>query len=39
MNMHLNPSRRNNSESMEVRVVVLVRDTSSGPVLYNCEVS
>ena len=37
--LHLKPSRGNNSDSMEVRVVILVRDTSSWPVLYNCEVS
>ena len=29
----------NNSESMKARVVILVRNTSSRPVLHNCEVS
>ena len=33
--MHLQLSRGNNSESMKVRVVILVRDTSSRPVLHN----
>ena len=37
--LHLKPSRRNNSKRMRARVVVLVRDTSSWPVLHNCEVS
>ena len=37
--LHLKPSRGNNSESMKPRVVILVRDTSSWPVLHNCEVS
>ena len=37
--LHLKRSRGNNSESMKVRVVILVRDTSSWPVLHNCEIS
>ena len=37
--LHLKPSRGNNSESMEARVVIPVRDTSSWPVLHSCEVS
>ena len=39
MTMHLKPSRGNNSESMKARVVILVRDTSTWPVLHNCELS
>ena len=39
MKLHLKPSRGNNSESMKARVVILVRDTSSWPVLHSCEVS
>ena len=39
MKLHLKPSRENNSESMKARVVILVRNTSSWPVLHNCEVS
>ena len=37
--LHLKPSRRNNSKSMIGRVVTLVRDTLSWPVLHKCEVS
>ena len=37
--LQLKPSRGNNSESMTGRVVILVRDTSSWPVLQNCKVS
>ena len=37
--LHLKPSRGNNSERMKARVIILVRDTSSRPVLHNCEVS
>ena len=37
--LHLKQSRGNNSESMKARVVILVNDTSSWPVLHNCEVS
>ena len=37
--LHLKWSRENNSESMTERVVILVRDASSWPVLHNCEVS
>ena len=37
--LHLNQSRGNNSESTKARVVILVRDTSSRPVLHYCEVS
>ena len=37
-NLHLKPSRGNNSESMKARVVIFVRDTSSWPVLHSCEV-
>ena len=33
--LHLKQSRRNNSESMKARVAILVRDTSSKPVLHN----
>ena len=29
MNLHLKPSREDNSESMEARVVIYVRDTLS----------
>ena len=36
---HLKPSRGNNSKSTEARIVILVRDTSSWPVLHICEVS
>ena len=37
--MHLKQSRGNNSEGMKVRVVILVWDTLSWPVLHNYEVS
>ena len=37
--LHLKQSRGNNSESMKARVVILVRDISSWPVLHSCEVS
>ena len=37
--LHLKPSRGNNSASMKARVVILVCDISSWPVLHNCEVS
>ena len=37
--LHLKLSREINSESMKVRVVILVCDTLSWPVLHNCEVS
>ena len=37
--LHLKQSRGNNSESMKARVVILVRNTTSRPVLRNCEVS
>ena len=36
--LHLKPSRENNSENLEARVVILVRDTLSWPVLHNWEV-
>ena len=36
---HLKPSRGNNTKSKKARVVILVRDTSSWPVLNICEVS
>ena len=36
--LHLKPSRGNNSERMKAGVVILVRDTSSWPVLHNCEI-
>ena len=39
MKLRLKPSRGNNSESMTARVVILIRNTSSWPVLHNCEVS
>ena len=39
MKLHLKPSRGYNSENMKARVVILVRNTSSWPVLYNCAVS
>ena len=39
MKMHMKPSRGNNSESMKARIVILVRDTLSLPVLHNYEVS
>ena len=37
--LHQKSTRGNNSESMKVRVVILVCDTSAWPVLPNCEVS
>ena len=37
--LHLKSARGNNSESMKARVVILVRDTLSCPVLHNCEVA
>ena len=36
---HLKSSKGNNSKSKKARVVILVRDTSSWPVLHICEVS
>ena len=39
MKLHLKSSRGNNSESMKARVVILLRDTLSWPVLHSCEVS
>ena len=39
MKSHLKESWGNNSESMKGKVVILVRDTPSWPVLHNCEVS
>ena len=39
MKLHLKQIRGNNSTSMKVRVAILVCDTSSRPVLYNCKVS
>ena len=37
--LHLKCSRGNNLESMTAKVVILVRNTLSCPVLHNCEVS
>ena len=37
--LHLKSLREKNSESMKARFVILVCDTSSWPVLHNCEVS
>ena len=37
MKLHLNPSRGNNSECMEVSVVILVCDTLSRSVSHNCK--
>ena len=37
--LHMKQSRGNNSESMKARVVILVRNTLSWPVLHRCEVS
>ena len=39
MKLQLKQSSGNNSESIKGRVVILVRDTLSRPVLHNCEVS
>ena len=39
MKLHLTPSRKNNSESMKARVVILVRDTLSWPSIHSCGVS
>ena len=36
--LHLKPSKGNNSGSMKARVVILVRNEASWPVLHNCEV-
>ena len=39
MKLHLKQSRGNNSESMKVRVAILVHNTLSRPVLHICKVS
>ena len=37
--LHLKPSREISSEGVKARVVILIRHTSSWPVLHDCEVS